>query len=360
MLEIDKLALSVGSFALQDVSLAVDDGEYFVLLGPSGSGKTLFLESLCGLARIDSGRIVLDGIDITKLEPRHRRIGYVPQDYALFPHRTVRRNVAFGRRRSVDRKGEVDVDQLLERTGIAHLADRKPARLSGGEKQRVALARALAITPRLLLLDEPVSALDELTREEILPYMKTLHRQIGAMTIHVCHNFSEMMAVADRVGLIFGGKLLQVGTPREILERPRTVAAARFVGMKNIFGGQATTYDRYVRLETESGEEFWAELPDRPLLDHRRHFGVRAEHVHLVPGGAGECVSNEIGVTRLPAVVRSAIDQGSYVSVATTVGSLTIHADVSRSEFLRMNLQPGDTVTVVVEAANVCLLDSDA
>ncbi|GAB6167170.1 ATP-binding cassette domain-containing protein [Thermostilla marina] len=359
MLEIHKLALSVGAFALKELSLTIDDGEYFVLLGPSGSGKTLFLESLCGLTRIDAGRIVLDGVDITRLEPRHRRIGYVPQDYALFPHRTVRRNVGFGRRRQVDGKAEVGVDLLMERTGIAHLADRKPARLSGGEKQRVALARALAISPRLLLLDEPVSALDELTREEILPYLKTLHRQIGAMTIHVCHNFSEMMAVADRVGLIFGGKLLQVGKPREILERPRTVAAAKFVGMKNVFSGRATTYDRFVRLETESGEEFWAELPDRPLLDHRRHFGFRAEHVQLAPAASGERVQDEVGVTRLHGVVRSVIDQGSYASVSTVVGNLTLIAEVSRSEYLRMKPNPGDSVSVVIEASHVCLLEDD-
>ena len=168
MIRIERLNYSVGNFALQDVSLQVAEGEYFVLLGPTGSGKTLLAECICGLNRIDSGRIWIGQEDVTRLEPRYRGIGYVPQDYALFPHQSVRANVRFGltRRLLAERGMSPEAADLMEKVvldlvGISHLAGRSTRKLSGGEKQRVALARALAIEPKVLLLDEPVSALDE-------------------------------------------------------------------------------------------------------------------------------------------------------------------------------------------------------
>lgn len=240
MIALENLCFSVGSFALNDVSLSIDKGEYFVLLGPTGSGKTLLIECLCGLNRIDSGRIVIEGTDVSGFEPRRRGIGYLPQDYALFPHKTVRQNVAFGLRgRGLSCAAIVArVDTLLEQLEVTALADRLPRKLSGGEKQRVALARALAIRPRVLVLDEPVSALDEQTRATLCRLLKRLQQETGTTTIHVCHGFAEMLTVADRVGIVQQGKIVQVGTPREILERPVNVQAAEFVRAGNLLSAE--------------------------------------------------------------------------------------------------------------------------
>lgn|GEM_PF-168924 len=236
MIRVENLCLSVGTFALRRVCLDVGPGEYFVLLGPTGSGKTLLLECLCGLYRLDSGRVAIAGRDVTAAESRHRQIGFLPQDYALFPHLTVRENIAFGLRRAgADRRQlRQQVEQLMVELGVAHLADRRPRGLSGGEKQRVALARALAVRPQVLLLDEPVSALDESTRDDICRLLRQLNRQTGTTVLHVCHNFGEMMLVADRAAVMANGRIIQVGTPSEILRRPASLTVAQFVQPGNL------------------------------------------------------------------------------------------------------------------------------
>jgi ABC-type Fe3+/spermidine/putrescine transport system ATPase subunit len=304
MIRIQRLHFSVGSFALRDVSLHVGPGEYFVLLGPTGSGKTLLLECLCGLNRIDSGRILIGGSDVTHLEPRRRGIGYLPQDYALFPHQTVRRNIGFG----LKKKGVTSnlperpegcsaqirpdpflspasvrqqVDQLMDRLGVAHLADRLPEKLSGGEKQRVALARALAIRPRVLLLDEPVSALDEQTRDDLCRLLKQLHETTQTTTIHVCHNFAEMLAVADRVGIIEHGRILQVGTPQEILKRPNSTRVAQFVQAGNLLKARAELDGQWLRLVCADGLEFRAGRPASGCPAGNVVVMVRPEDIHL-------------------------------------------------------------------------------
>ncbi|MEE8451372.1 MAG: ABC transporter ATP-binding protein [Thermoguttaceae bacterium] len=265
MIQFERLNLTVGSFSLRDVSLHVREGEYFVLLGPTGSGKTLLVECLCGLNRIDSGRIVIGGVDVTRLEPRRRGIGYVPQDYGLFPHMTVRRNVRFGLDRQHgggatgrDPTGKPMDNVAMSLVGIEHLGDRLPRKLSGGEKQRVALARALAIQPKVLLLDEPVSAVDEQTRDSLCARLKQLQRASGITAIHVCHSFAEMLAVADRVGIIHEGRIVQVGTPQEILDRPRSTMVARFVQAGNLFAAKARRDGKWLRLTCDNGLEFTA------------------------------------------------------------------------------------------------------
>jgi ABC-type Fe3+/spermidine/putrescine transport system ATPase subunit len=268
MIHIDQLRLNVGQFALRDISLDIAPGEYFVLLGPSGSGKTLLLESLCGLRQANFGRIVIGGVDVTGLEPRQRQVGYVPQDYALFPHLTVRSNVAFGIRDSAasDGKGRVQrVDELLQTMGLSQLAQRRPAGLSGGEKQRVALARALAVRPQVLLLDEPVSALDESMRDVVCRQLKWLQQRTGTTFIHVCHNFAEMMAVADRVGVIHKGRMLQVGSPDDVLRRPQGRFVAEFVQGGNILPVDARLEGSWLCLTVVEG------LVLRSVRDLSRH-----------------------------------------------------------------------------------------
>lgn len=222
MLRIEKLCLRAGEFRLRDVTLQVAPEEYFVLMGPTGSGKTLLLKAVCGLIRVGSGRIVIDEGDVTDLPPRSRRVGYVPQDSGLFPHLNVARNVTFGLEVGGMSRGEAvtRVLPLAETLGIADLLDRSTINLSGGERQKVALARALARGPKLLLLDEPVSALDEPTRREICQVLRRVQRQFGVATLHVCHNRREARDLADRAGVMSAGRLVQAGTLDDLAADP--------------------------------------------------------------------------------------------------------------------------------------------
>jgi len=221
MIRTEEISFSIGSFQLQRLSIKIAKGEYFILLGPPGSGKTIFLECLCGLKKIDSGRIYIDERDVTNIEPRARCIGYVPQDYALFPHLSVEQNIAFGLR--------VHGIQTAELLDIQRLLSRKIPGLSGGEKQRVALARALVLQPKVLLLDEPVCALDEVTRQEVCAQLLSIQRRLSLTTIHVSHNLEEAFTVADRAAILNVGVLQQVGRMDELVNKPGSEFVARFM-----------------------------------------------------------------------------------------------------------------------------------
>lgn len=237
MIEVKSAHKELGEFSLRGVDLRIESGEYFVILGPTGAGKTVLLECIAGLHRLDRGQIWLEGEDVTDTATELRGIGYVPQDYVLFPHLNLRRNIGF----SLALKGvpiaeiEARTRQLAELLNIAHLLDRKPRTLSGGEQQRGALARALAPQPTVLLLDEPLSALDEGTRAELSVELSRICRELGTTIVHVCHNFDEAIELADRVGIMHQGRVLQVGPPAEVLRRPDSVFVARFVGAQNVF-----------------------------------------------------------------------------------------------------------------------------
>ena len=213
---------------LDDVSLTVRDGEFLALLGPSGSGKTTLLNVVAGLVRPDAGRLVLDGEDITDLPAGRRRFGTVFQSYALFRHMSVAENVGFGLRvlpsgrRPSRAERAARVGRLLDLVELGDFADRYPAQLSGGQQQRVAMARALAIEPRLLLLDEPFSALDAQVRQSLRGSVRDLQRRVGVAAILVTHDQAEAFAIADRVAVMNGGRIEQLGSPEELTAAPRT------------------------------------------------------------------------------------------------------------------------------------------
>ena len=231
MIRTEEMSFRIGTFQLQRLSINIAKGEYFILLGPPGSGKTIFLECLCGLKKINSGRIYIDGRNVTKLEPRTRGIGYVPQDYALFPHLSVERNIAFGLRVRGYKNKEIQakITETSELLDIQRLLRRRIHGLSGGEKQRVALARALVLQPKILLLDEPVCALDEVTRQEVCAQLLGIQRCLGLTTIHVSHNLEEAFTVADRAAILNEGILQQVGPLDELLDKPNSKFVARFM-----------------------------------------------------------------------------------------------------------------------------------
>lgn len=359
MICIERLCFRVGNFALRDVSLSVDEGEYFVLLGPSGAGKTLLLECLCGLNRIESGRILLGGADVTGWEPRRRQIGYLPQDYALFPHRTVRENVGFGLTRPREDRASTAcrVDKLLEMTGIAHLAQRYPHHLSGGERQRVALARALAIEPQALLLDEPVSALDEQTRDALCQQLRRLQQTTHTTTLHVCHNFAEMLAVADRVGIIYSGEVLQVGTPREVLERPRNRLVAQFVQAGNLLSAEARADGPWLRLTCPGGLEFLARRPARAEARAAVSFIVRPENFQLL-ADRSQAEQLPPGSTLVEGTVAQLVDSGPLVQVTvTSTPGISLVASVGKREYGHVRCKAGDRVHLAVASDDVHLLE---
>ena len=232
-LELEDLSLRRGSFRAEGISLQVERGSYCVILGRSGSGKTQLLEAIAGLGPV-RGRIRLDGREITTLPPGERRIGFVYQDFALFSNLMVRENILFGPRV----RGEAPDRELLEDLagflGLTPLMERSITALSGGEKQRVAIARALMGSPRLLLLDEPLSAIDPTLRHQVMSSLKSLRRRYDLTILHVTHNFREAAYLADTIAVIQAGRLLRHGPAREVLHRPASLEEARFLGFKNL------------------------------------------------------------------------------------------------------------------------------
>jgi len=230
-LEVIDLTLHAGSFTVQSISLTVSEGEYFVLMGMTGSGKSLLLKAVCGLARIAQGQVRLHNRDITALEARFRNIGYVPQDGGLFPHLDVWHNILFpltvaGMKPAAARSA---VEGIVASLGLQKLLARSVAYLSGGERQKVALARALARRPELLVLDEPVCALDEPTRRDTCRELRRVQKEFGVATVHVCHSRDEAALVSDRVGIMCEGRLLEIGTLEELTTRSDQGAVQRLL-----------------------------------------------------------------------------------------------------------------------------------
>jgi len=242
-LKVHQLNMTIAKFCLRDVSFAVRPGEYYVLLGPTGSGKTMLMETICGLRASTSGFITLGGRDITALDPSRRGIGYVPQDYALLPFRTVRGNIAFGleSRRLSRKEVTLRVDEMLDLLSIRHVSDHYPNQLSGGERQRTALGRALAVRPALLILDEPFSAIDEEMREELGTQIRALQQRLRTTTLHICHSLEEAERLGDRVSIMHDGQLVQSGRPSDVIRRPLDVFVARFLRVPNRVRGQVRT-----------------------------------------------------------------------------------------------------------------------
>jgi len=275
--QVRDLWVDLDEFHLREIDLDVAAGEYFVVLGPTGAGKTVLLETIAGLHQPGKGRIMLDGEDVTDVPPERRGVGFVYQDYMLFPHLNVTENIAFGLKlrrvgREVVEERVTEMGQLL---GIDHLMHRRPGTLSGGEQQRVALARALIVEPRLLLLDEPLSALDPGMREGLQRELARVHRELGTTTIHVTHDFEEAVALGDRIGVVHEGRVVQVGSPEEIFRKPGSEFVARFVGVRNIFQGQICPGDDGYQMLCLDG----VKIAVVTELSGQAHASVRPEEI---------------------------------------------------------------------------------
>ena len=231
MIKVSKLTVKLGDFSLRNVNLDVESGEYFIVLGPTGSGKTVLLETIAGLHPVIEGTVSVNGRDITDLQPERRGLGIVYQDHVLFPHLSVWENVAFGLKSTGCPKPEIrtKVEKVAQLVNIDHLLLRKPRGLSGGERQRVSLARALVIEPKVLLLDEPLSALDPEAREKVQHQLEDIHRRLNVTIIHVTHDFEEALSLGNRVAVLNKGQVVQVGTPDDIMRRPNSEFGRRMM-----------------------------------------------------------------------------------------------------------------------------------
>lgn len=234
----DQVSKTYGTTAaLQPTSLTIAPGEFFALLGPSGSGKSTLLGTVAGFVAPSTGRVLIDGVDIAGMPPHRRNIGMVFQNYALFPYLTVAQNIAFPLKMRRLPRGEIAsrVDRALEMVRLGGFGPRMPAQLSGGQQQRVALARAAVYDPPLLLMDEPLGALDKNLREEMQEELRQFHRNVGATILYVTHDQQEAAAMADRIAIMNHGRAEQVGPPHEVYERPGNSFVARFLGEANMF-----------------------------------------------------------------------------------------------------------------------------
>ncbi len=332
-LRIENLTVDLGRFKLKDINLTLAEGDFFALMGPTGAGKSVLLEALAGLVPRVSGEIYIDGRKISRLPPEERGIGIVYQDYALFPHLSVLENIRYGLKfqsrtksgpqSSVEKRDAVD--ELIPLLGLGHLLDRYPATLSGGEQQRTALARALVVKPDILLLDEPLSALDPNFRQELRQLLKNLHSASGATFLMVTHDFSEALSLARHAAIMAHGILEQQGTIEDIFRRPETTAVADFVGMKNLFKVEFS--DAAARCE---GLEFKI---GRGPASGSGYIAIRPEDLILSESPLTSSLRNSFAGR--VAAVRS---HGFFYEIDLTVKTLTFTAVITNQAFF--DLEP--------------------
>ena len=331
-LQLDRLSVSyAGQPAVADLSLDVARGTLVALLGPSGCGKSTTLRMVAGLLRPQSGRVVVNGRDVTALPPYRRRMGVVFQSYALFPHMTAAGNVEFGLKMGRVPRAERRrrAEAALDLVGLRSLAGRRPRELSGGQQQRVALARALAPEPDVLLLDEPLSALDAKLREELRVEIRTLQRRLGTTAVFVTHDQAEALALADQVAVMERGRIAQLGPPEEVFERPRTAFVADFVGRSARLDATAEGG----RLHASSVELRAAAMPPAGAVQ----VFVRPHRIRLGAETADNLLDGTVAALDYTGEV-------VQVVVDTPVGRVPV--DVPATDSVWRTLQPGNLVRV--------------
>jgi molybdate/tungstate transport system ATP-binding protein len=344
-LSLKRLTKKWQGFALVDINLDIEDGEYFVLVGPTGSGKTLLLETINGFHKVFIGKILHDGKDITELSPHKRDLGYVSQFSNLSDKITVRKNIEFilKRRDILDKRKKV-VDGIINMLGLEDMENRLTITLSGGEKRKVALARALVLEPKTLLLDEPFSNLDITMKSSLRDELKMIHKYLDLTVVHVTHDQAEALGLANRLGVIKNGKLVNIGTIEEIFENPKDEYAARFLGYENIFSSNALTkvriQDKILRtLKPPNDKEFLVGI-------HNDQIGISK----LTPENTDENIFH--------AVVKEYSNLGPRVTLIVDIG-LDLKLNISKSRFIEQKLDIDKKIWVYFNNDSLKILTSE-
>ena len=342
MLELRGITKRFGPFELSDISLQIGNGEYFVLLGPSGVGKTVLIEIIAGLILPDAGSIMWNGSDITSANPESRGFAVVYQDYALFPHLTVEHNIAYALRtaKTSSRRIKDRILYLSDMLGINDLLKRRPSTLSGGQQQRVALARALAAEPKLLLLDEPLAALDTNTRLRLRKELKRINSETGIPVLHVTHDPQEAMSLADRICIMLDNRIKQIATPHEVFQRPSDPEVADFLNMSNVLAVDlvqeniCTVYGREIHVSSAN--------------DGTCHIWIRPEEVILSKEPFDSSARNQFKCK-----VTGWDNRESLLAVQIASDGLVLTALITHASFQKMQIQAGAEVFATFKSSAI-------
>lgn len=346
-------SFTLGEYVLQGINLKIEQGEFVTLLGSSGCGKTTTLRIIAGLEQPDSGSVWLEGKDVTNLEPNERDVNTVFQNYALFPHMNVEDNIGYGLKIRKVPKTEIKkkVKEMLELVQLEGYEKRKPAELSGGQKQRVAIARALANNPRVLLLDEPLGALDLQLRRAMQLELKRLQKKLGITFIYITHDQEEAINMSDRIVVMNQGRFEQTGTPDEIYNHPKTSYVATFVGNANILKGKAAGINGPF-VQVKIGSEIASIYTDEKVkAGNEITFAVRSENIVLD--------ENEMGSAKyLHATVKEKNFAAGQLRVLLVLSDGT---EITASRFgMNANIQPGQKISWYFDPKNAVVVDRDA
>jgi spermidine/putrescine transport system ATP-binding protein len=350
-IELVGLAKSFGDFfALEPTDLSIESGEFFSLLGPSGCGKTTTLRCVAGFEQPTAGRILLDGHDVANVPPHKRPVNTVFQSYALFPHLTVRQNVAYGLRwrKDVSKSERIErTEAAIELVQLAEFAHRKPTQLSGGQQQRVALARALVLRPKVLLLDEPLGALDAKLRKQLQVELASLQKEVGITFVYVTHDQEEALTMSDRLAVMDKGRVVQLGSPRDVYENPVNAYVADFLGVANL-------------LDVESNGDGWVRCGDAMLRCGAGAAPAGAAKVVVRPERVRISTFGATGDNHMSGMIDRLVYLGSTSQVAVRLPhGATVHALVTNADGA-LDLASGTPVTVELPAEGLRLLPMEA
>ena len=346
MLEIKNLEKSLADFNIKNINLNIKKDEYLVVLGPTGTGKTILLEIIAGLMKAEKGKIFYKGKEITDYAPEKRKIAMVYQDYMLFPHLNVKENIAFGLkvRGESNQYIEKEIKKIVDLFRINNFLNRDVRTLSGGEQQRVALARALITSPEVLLLDEPLSALDPATKESFQDELKRIHQKLSTITLHVTHDFNEALTLADRIAVMNEGKIEQIGSAEEVFQKPKSNYVAEFIGCKNILRAKAVEDNNTVKVK---GKSSYLNVVVTDDVRGKVNLSIRPEDIMIlnnnVSSSAKNCYKGKILDIK---------DRLNYLEVKVDIG-VEIFVNIMRQRVNKLNLVKGKEVFVVFKASSV-------
>ncbi len=344
-LEIKNLSIDLKTFYLKDISFSLKRGEYLCIIGPTGAGKTILLESIIGIYKPLMGKIFLNGKDITKLPPEKRKIGIIYQDYALFPHFTIKKNIEYG----LKNKDNSKLSEICSILNIDHLLERKPETLSGGEKQRVALARALIVEPKLLLMDEPFSALDNQTKFKTRQLIRNVVKKFNITVIHITHDFDDIWALANKIAIIKDGKLLQFGSLEEIMFKPKNEFVAEFTGTNILEGVVKEIKDNLTHISI-NGQEILS--IDKSEIGKKVKIAIRPENIIVFKNKPQNLSARNVNIAQY----EDYFIESKVCHVIFKFGNFKIKALLTISAFEEFNFKKGEKVFLIIKATNVRII----